>query len=149
MLQLQIVFRCFVSLCCVFFSSCAFAKSAESLRELSVFSKAADRFLRVGRCRQTMHLPRGGQTFSTEPLKNPPVSGDLGGADTAITADRERQETVFENLGIRDTSRVAVGEFLPLTNRVEAAIMRRTKDMERCCHFPASQHKVFQMHNRI
>ena len=68
-----------------------------------------------------MQFPRRGQTFSTEPLKNPPVSDDPGGTDTAITADRQRQETVCENLGVRDTSWLAVGEFFPLTTRAEAA----------------------------
>lgn len=89
-----------------------------------------------------MQVPRGRQTFSTEPHKNPPISTDLGGADTAITADWDRQETVCENVGVRDSSRMAVGECFSITYGAVAATMRRTKDTERLCHCSVSQHEV-------
>lgn len=106
---------------------------------------AADRLLRVAGRRQEMQVPGGGQTFSAEALENPPLSHDPGGTDTAIAADGERQETVRENLGVRDAAGLAVGERFSLTNRPEAATTtRRTKDLERRCHFfPVSlRHKV-------
>lgn len=83
-----------------------------------------------------MQVPRGRKTISAEPPQNPPIGDDLGGTDTAITADGKRQETVRENLGVRDTAGLVVGERFSLTNGAETATMRRTKDMERRCHFP-------------
>lgn len=125
------------------FKSCAFLRQAEFLRVLSFFLKAADGFLRVWGRRQNLQVPRGRQTISAEPLQDHPISDDLGGADTAITADGERQETVRENLGVWDTAGLAVGEHFSLTNGAQAAMMRCTEDMERRCHFPVShQHKV-------
>uniref|UniRef100_A0A3Q3L044 1-acylglycerol-3-phosphate O-acyltransferase 5 (lysophosphatidic acid acyltransferase, epsilon) n=1 Tax=Labrus bergylta TaxID=56723 RepID=A0A3Q3L044_9LABR len=59
----------------------------------------------------------------------------LGGPDTAITADGERQETVRADLGVRDAAGLAVGESLPLTNRAEAATMTRTTDMSEAAPF--------------
>lgn len=66
-----------------------------------------------------MQVPRGGQTLSSQPFQNPPISDYLGGTDTAITADGERQETVREDLGVRDAAGLAVGERFSLTNRAE------------------------------
>ena len=108
------------------------------------FLKAAHRFLRVGGSRQNPQVPRWRQTVSAKPLENPPVSHDLGRTDTAVTADRDRQETVCEDLGLWDAAGLAVGERVSLTNgRAEAATVRRTKRIERRCHFPVSQqHKV-------
>lgn len=77
-----------------------------------------------------MQVPRRGQTFSAESLENPALGGDLGRTDTADAADRKRQETVHENLGVRDASGLAVGERFSLTNRGQTATMRRTKDLE-------------------
>lgn len=114
----------------MFSSPCAFLRQAEFLRELSVFLKAADRFLRVAGVRQNLQVPRGGQTFSAEALENPPFCDDPGGADTAAAADGERQETLCEDLGVRDGAGLAVGERFSLTNGAVAATMRRTKDLE-------------------
>ncbi|KAI3363147.1 hypothetical protein L3Q82_011791 [Scortum barcoo] len=57
--------------------------------------------------------------------------------------DRERQETVRENLGVRDPAGLAVGERFPLRYGAKAATMRRTEDMGSHCHFSVSgQHGV-------
>lgn len=63
-----------------------------------------------------MQVPRGGQAFSSEPVQNPPVGGYLGGTDAANAPDRERQETVRQNLGVRDAAGLALGQRLPLTS---------------------------------
>lgn len=88
---------------------------------------AADGFLRVRGRKQTSQIPRGRQTVSAEPLENPPVGDDFGRTYTAIAADGERQETVREDLGVRDTAGLAVGELFSLTKGAEAATTRRTK----------------------
>lgn len=96
-----------------------------------------------------MQVPRGREDLSSIPLENPPISDDPGGAHTAITADGERQETVREDLGVRDAAGLAVGELLSLMNRAAAAVTTRTTDMrEEAPPFPASQLKppgVFTM----
>lgn len=105
------------------------------------FSKATDQFLRVAGFRQIMQVPRWGQTFSAESLKNPALLGHPWGTDTANAADRKGQEAVRENLGVWDAAGLAVGKHFSLTNRGQSATMRRTKDSRRC-HFPVSRHNV-------
>lgn len=78
------------------------------------FLKASDRFLRVAGPGEEVEFPRRGQTLSTESLKDPSIVDDLRGAHTAITADGERQETLRENLGLRDAAGLAVGEHFSL-----------------------------------
>lgn len=63
-----------------------------------------------------MQVLRGRQSFRSEPLENPPVSGCLGGTRTAVAFDREWKEGVREDLGVWDTPGLAVGECVPLTS---------------------------------
>lgn len=63
-----------------------------------------------------MQVPRGRQSVSAEALQNPPLGADPGGAHTAAAADGEWQETVREDLGVRDAAGLAVGQRVSLTN---------------------------------
>lgn len=123
---------------CVLFY--AFLRPAEILRDLSVFfEKAADGFLRVAGSRQNLPVPWAGQTFSADALKNPPLRDDPGGADTATTADGERQENIRENLGVWDAAGLAVGKLFPLTSGAKGCHDETHKRLGGAV-FPSSQH---------
>lgn len=79
--------------------------------------QSAEEFLRIGGRGHFGQVPRGGPSFPSEPLQNPPVSDGPGGTDAVAAADGERQESLRENLGVRDAARLALGQRLPLTHR--------------------------------
>lgn len=110
--------------------------------------KASDRFLRVAGSEETIPIPRRGQGLSAESLQDPPIFDYLGGAHTAITADRERQDTVRENLGLRDAVGLAVGQHFSLKTANEERRLTRwdtQTQKEVPPSWAATTQKVFQM----
>lgn len=132
----------------ILFSFVQFQAALNLWNQSFVFSKAADWVLRVTGCRQNMQVPRRGQTFPTESLKNSPVTDDPGSTYNAFTADWKWQKTVCENLGLRDTSWMAVGQCLSITERAEATILVH-KNTKRQCHFSVSEHKMYCIWSRM
>lgn len=112
------MFVLYVSVLHTFFHSAVFHSSlhfSDSLPLLFFSLKVADRFLRVRGSKQKVQIPRRGQNLSAETLKVPPLGDDFRRADAANAADGEWQEALCENLGLWDTSGLALGEHFSLT----------------------------------
>lgn len=83
-----------------------------------------------------MQIPRRGQNLSTEPLQVPSLCANFGRANTANAADGERQKTLRENLGLRDTAGLALDEHFSLKAVGETtAMVRHGEDAKRGAPF--------------